>query len=65
MACSVSDFDGLKVEECTFPSDSGQLLAGYKYFKEGQRIKGVAVIAHGFGGGGAKNHIGGAGFFSS
>ena len=24
MACSVSDFDGLKVEECTFPSDSGQ-----------------------------------------
>lgn len=65
MAYSVSDFDGLKVEECTFPSDSGQRLAGYKYFKEGQKIKGVAVIAHGFGGGGQNTYMDVADYFAS
>ena len=29
MAYSVSDFEGLQVEECSFPSNENQLLAGY------------------------------------
>lgn len=51
MAYSVSDFQGLNVVECTFPSDHGQLLAGYQYSKENQERKGVVVLAHGLGGG--------------
>ena len=47
---SVSDFNGLKVEECSFPSNNGQLLAGYKYSKTTpQSVKGVVVLAHGLG----------------
>lgn len=65
MAYSVEDFDGLKVEECAFPSNDGQLLAGYRYFKDGQQRKGVLVIAHGFGGGGHNAYMDIADYFTS
>lgn len=62
---SVSDFEGLKMEECTFASNNGQRLAGYKYSKDGQPIKGVAVLAHGFGGGGHNTYMDVADYFTS
>lgn len=65
MAYSVEDFDGLKVEECTFPSNDGQQLAGYHYSKDGQEIKGVLVLAHGFGGGGHNTYMDIADYFTS
>lgn len=65
MAYSVDDFKGLQVTECTFPSNNGQLLAGYQYSKEHQPIKGVVVIAHGFGGGGHNTYMDLADYFTS
>lgn len=65
MAYSVSEFEGLKVAECTFPSNNGQLLAGYQYSKENQEIKGVLVIAHGLGGGGHNTYMDIADYFTS
>lgn len=65
MAYSVSDFEGLRVEECTFASNDGQLLAGYGYYKENQEIKGVVVIAHGLGGGGHNTYMDVADYFTS
>ena len=65
MAYSLNDFDGLNVTECTFPSNDGQLLAGYRYSKDGQQVKGVLVIAHGFGGGGHNTYMDIADYFAS
>ena len=47
---SPEDFSGLKVERSDFSSD-GLTLAGYKYSKEGQTVKGVVIVAHGLGSG--------------
>ena len=49
---SASDFEGLLCERSDFYSEDGTRLAGYKYSKDGQEIKGVVVVAHGLGGGG-------------
>lgn len=65
MAYSADDFKGLKVTECTFPSDDGQILAGYHYSKENQEVKGVVVIAHGLGGGGHNAYMDIADYFTS
>lgn len=65
MAYSVSDFDGLEVTECTFPSNDGQILAGYQYKKENQKMKGVVVLAHGLGGGGHNTYMNIADYFTS
>ena len=66
MAYSVSDFEGLKVEECSFVSNNGQLLAGYQYYKEDQQLnKGVVVLAHGLGGGGHNTYMDVADYFTS
>lgn len=65
LAWSVSDFEGLEVEECTFPSNKGQLLAGYKYSKPEQEVRGVVVISHGFGGGGHNNYMPIVDYFAS
>ena len=62
---SVSDFEGLKMTECTFTSNNRQRLAGYKYSKDGQPVKGVAVLAHGFGGGGHNTYMDVADYFTS
>lgn len=65
MAYSASDFEGLEVTECTFPSNNGQLLAGCQYSKKDQQNKGVVVIAHGFGGGGHNTYMDIADYFTS
>ncbi|MBR2123152.1 MAG: alpha/beta fold hydrolase [Lachnospiraceae bacterium] len=57
------DFDGLKCTEYTFPSDRGQMLAGYMY-SVGEGQKGTVVIAHGFGGGGHNSYMDAAYYFA-
>ncbi len=57
------DFEGLECKEYTFPSDKGQLLAGYLY-SVGEGQHGVVVIAHGFGGGGHNSYMDCAYFFA-
>ena len=59
----VEDFDGLECEEYTFPSDRGQMLAGYLY-SAGEEQKGTVVIAHGFGGGGHNSYMDAANYFA-
>ncbi len=59
----VEDFDGLKCTEYTFPSDRGQMLAGYLY-SVGAEQKGIVVIAHGFGGGGHNSYMDAAYYFA-
>mgnify|MGYP003299344577 CR=1 FL=1 len=49
---STEDFDGLLCERSDFYSSDGTRLAGYKYSKDGQAVKGVVIVAHGLGGGG-------------
>jgi len=46
----VEDFEGLERTEYDFPSDKGQMLAGYMY-SAGDEQKGIIVLAHGFGAG--------------
>ena len=53
---SVDDFDGLRAEKSNFTSNDTK-LAGYKYSKESEKIKGVVVIAHGLGGGGHNSYM--------
>ncbi len=66
LAFSVSDFEGLKADECTFLSDKGQRLTGYQYSKENlENPKGVVVIAHGYGGGGQNTYMDIADYFTS
>ncbi len=64
-AFHISDFEGLAVSECTFPSNGGQKLAGYTYSKGDGERKGVVVIAHGFGGGGHNSYMDIADYFAS
>lgn len=64
-AYSVGDFEGLEVKECSFLSNDGQILAGYQYSKADQQIKGVVVLAHGFGGGGHNTYMDVADYFTS
>lgn len=50
---STEDFEGLSVERSDFYSSDGVRLAGYKYSRaESGTPQGVAVVAHGLGGGG-------------
>ncbi len=46
----VEDFDGLDCTEYSFPSDKGQMLAGYLY-SFGEEQRGIVILSHGFGGG--------------
>ena len=64
MRFSVEDYEGLTVERSDFLSD-GVTLAGYKYFKRGQEVKGVVVIAHGLGGGGHNTYMPFVDYFTS
>ncbi len=57
LAWNLEDFDGLLREKYTFPSNKGQQLTGYKYYREGQTPKGLVVLAHGFGGGGHRSYM--------
>lgn len=57
------DFSGLQCTEYSFPSDKGQMLAGYLY-SAGENQHGIVVIAHGFGGGGQNSYMSCADFFA-
>lgn len=46
----VEDFDGLQCTKYEFPSDKGQMLAGFLYSSGGHQ-RGIIIIAHGYGGG--------------
>ena len=59
----LEDFNGLRCREYTFPSDHGQMLAGYLY-SVGEDQKGVVVIAHGFGDGGHNSYMDAANYFA-
>ena len=59
----LEDFDGLKCTEYSFPSDKGQMLAGYLY-SVGDNQHGIVVIAHGFGGGGHNSYMDCAYYFA-
>ena len=52
----IEDFSGLACEEYSFPSDKGQMLAGYLY-SSGEEQKGIVIIAHGFGDGGQNSYM--------
>ena len=45
LAWSIDDFDGLRRDRYTFESDKGQLLTGYKYYRDGTDAKGLVVLA--------------------
>lgn len=63
---SVGDFDGLRVDNCKFAGNNGQMLAGYKYYKDGTSSpKGLLIIAHGLGGGGQYTYMPIADYFTS
>ena len=59
----VEDFSGLRCTECVFPSDYGQMLAGYLY-SAGEEQRGIVVIAHGFGDGGHNSYMDCANYFA-
>ena len=59
----VEDFSGLHCTEYTFPSDKGQMLAGYLY-SSGEDQRGIVIIAHGFGGGGHNSYMDCADYFA-
>jgi pimeloyl-ACP methyl ester carboxylesterase len=59
----VEDFSGLQCRECAFPSDHGQMLAGYLYSSGGDP-HGVVILAHGFGGGGHNSYMDVADYFT-
>lgn len=52
----VEDFEGLTRTKYTFPSDKGQMLAGY-WYRSGSNQRGIIIVAHGFGGGGHNSYL--------
>ena len=54
---SVEDYPGLQRERYDITSNEGQKIAAYHYFREGQEVKGVVIMAHGFGGGGHNSYM--------
>lgn len=64
MQFSMEDYEGLQVERSDFQSED-VTLAGYKYAKANQEIKGVVVIAHGLGGGGHNTYMPFVDYFTS
>ena len=61
---SVEDYEGLQMERSDFQSED-VTLAGYKYSKANQEIKGVVIIAHGLGGGGHNTYMPFIDYFAS
>ena len=61
---SAADYEGLQMERSDFQSED-VTLAGYKYSKANQEVKGVVVIAHGLGGGGHNTYMPFIDYFTS
>ena len=64
MELSYTDY-GLEMTRSDFKNADGTMLAGYKYSKKGQEIKGVVVVAHGLGCGGHNMFIPYIDYFAS
>ena len=64
MELSYADY-GLEMKRSDFENCNGTALAGYKYSKSTQRVKGVVVVAHGLGCGGHNMFIPYIDFFAS
>ena len=64
MQFSVEDYEGLQMERSDFQSED-VTLAGYKYSKADQEVKGVVVISHGLGGGGHNTYMPFIDYFTS
>ena len=64
MELSYADY-GLEMERSDFSNEDNTILAGYKYSKPNQKIKGVVVVAHGLGCGGHNMFIPYIDFFAS
>jgi alpha-beta hydrolase superfamily lysophospholipase len=64
LAFSLEDYEGLQMERSDFQSED-VTLAGYKYAKANQEVKGVVVIAHGLGGGGHNTYMPFIDYFTS
>ena len=62
---TIEDFDGLQRDRYTFASHQGQMLTGYKYYRDTTAPKGVVVLAHGFGGGGHSSYMDVANYFAA
>ena len=65
MARSMDEFEGLQSQRYTFPSDRGQILVGYKYYRNSENSKGCVIIAHGLGGGGHNSYMDVADFLTA
>ena len=61
---SLEDYEGLQMERSNFQSED-VTLAGYKYSKANQVVKGVVVISHGLGGGGHNTYMPFIDYFTS
>ena len=61
---SVEDYEGLQMERSDFQSED-VTLAGYKYSRADQEVKGVVIIAHGLGGGGHNTYMPFIDYFTS
>ncbi|MBO4635568.1 MAG: alpha/beta fold hydrolase [Clostridiales bacterium] len=48
---STGNFPGLMRDRYEFASNEGQILTGYRYYREGQDVKGLIIMAHGIGAG--------------
>ncbi len=60
----LSDFDGLSAQRYEFDSYDNEKLVGYRYFVDGEKPRGVVVIAHGLGGGGHNSYMDVANYFA-
>lgn len=62
----LNDFENLKRTKDEFASNDGQLLVGYKYYKDDiVGAKGLIVISHGLGGGGHNRYMNYIDYFTS
>ena len=59
----LEDFEGLLREKYTFASDKGQVLTGYRYYRDSVQPQGLVVMAHGFGAGGHHRYLNVAEYF--
>lgn len=64
LALKVEEFPELKRDKYEFLSNKGQKLVGYKYYYNDNNVKGIIIIAHGFGGGGHNSYIDCANYFA-
>ncbi len=48
---TAEDFDGLRAEEVSFPSDKGQILRGFIYTSKIAAPRALAIFSHGYGAG--------------